>query len=102
RTEPEGNAVLSAEVTALTARSRAEAALRDSEARFRWLVESDIFGVTFSTFDGRIRYANDYFLSMVGYDRADLEAGRVRWDLLTPPNLRELAVLKKAEFRERG
>ena len=35
--------------------------------------------------EGRILEANDAFLSMVGYDREDLAAGRVRWTDLTPP-----------------
>ena len=39
--------------------------------------------------DGRILEANDAFLRMVGYDREDLVAGRVRWTDLTPPEWRD-------------
>ena len=34
--------------------------------------------------DGGIRDANDAFLSIVGYERADLVSGRLRWSDLTP------------------
>ena len=39
--------------------------------------------------DGGILEANDAFLRMVGYDREDLVAGRMRWTDLTPPEWRE-------------
>ena len=69
-------------------RTRAEAALRVSESRHRRLVESNIIGVMIANTDGRISEANDLFLRMVGYTREDLEAGRVRWDAMTPPEWR--------------
>jgi PAS domain S-box-containing protein len=56
--------------------------LQDRESRIRRLVDANVIGI-FIWADGRIAEANDAFLAMVGYDRGDLEAGRVRW--LTPP-----------------
>jgi PAS domain S-box-containing protein len=40
--------------------------------------------VTFNT-DGRLFTANDAFLELIGYSRQDLEAGRINWRELTPP-----------------
>jgi PAS domain S-box-containing protein len=59
--------------------------LAQREARFRRLVDANIIGIFIWDFDGRILEANDAFLRMVGYDRDDLAAGRVRWRDLTPP-----------------
>ena len=69
----------------ITERKRAEAALRVSESRLRRLVTSNIIGVILAGVDGRIFEANDLFLQMVGCTRAELEAGQLRWDVLTPP-----------------
>ena len=41
-------------------------------------------GMVTSTPDG-VRDANDAFLRLTGYTRADLEAGRVHWRVLTAP-----------------
>ena len=71
-------------------RKRAEAALRESEARFRRLFESNIVGIIFADFSGRITDANDLFLQMVGYTREELLEGKVRWDEMTPPEYRHL------------
>lgn len=74
----------------LQERSSVEDALRQSEARFRPLFESNIVGVIFANFSGQITDANDLFLKMVGYSRADLLAGKVRWDDMIPPEYRHL------------
>src|SRR6202008_4106561 len=42
--------------------------------------------------DGRILDANEEFLRIIGYDRADLVSGRVGWTDLTPPEGRDLAL----------
>jgi formate hydrogenlyase transcriptional activator len=46
--------------------------------------KSTIAGVVFGEFD-RIPEANDAFLELVGYSREDLQAGRLHWPDLTPP-----------------
>jgi len=73
----------------VTERKRAEEALREREAKIQHLVDSNIIGIFIWDFDGRILEANDEFLRMVGYDREDLLAGRIRWADLTPPDWRD-------------
>jgi PAS domain S-box-containing protein len=70
-------------------RKRAEGALRESEAKIRRLVDSNIIGIFVWDFEGRILEANDEFLRMVNYDREDLALGRIRWLDLTPPDWRD-------------
>jgi PAS domain S-box-containing protein len=73
----------------VTERKRAEEALRESEAKTRRLVDSNIIGIFIWDFDGRILEANDEFLRMVSYDREDLLAGSIWWTDLTPPDWRD-------------
>jgi formate hydrogenlyase transcriptional activator len=59
--------------------------LRRGRARLRPLPpQSAIAGIVSGEFD-RIPEANDTFLELVGYSREDLEAGRLHWPDLTPP-----------------
>jgi PAS domain S-box-containing protein len=73
----------------VTERKRAEQALRESEAKIRRLVDSNIIGIFFSGLEGRVLETNDAFLHLVGHDRDDLVSGRIRWTDLTPPEWRE-------------
>jgi PAS domain S-box-containing protein len=73
----------------VTERKRAEEALRESEAKIRRLVDSNIIGIFVWDFDGRILEANDEYLRIVGYDREDLVSGRIKWTDLTPPDWRD-------------
>jgi PAS domain S-box-containing protein len=59
--------------------------LEQREAKIRRLVDANIIGIFIWDFDGQILEANDAFLSIVGYDREDFVAGRLRWTDLTPP-----------------
>lgn len=59
-------------------------ALQASEARHGRLVESNIIGIITADLSGDVLEANDAFLRMVGYTRAELEAGMVRWSQMTP------------------
>ena len=63
--------------------------LGEREAKIRRLADANIIGICMWELEGRILEANDAFLSMVGYDRDDLAAGRVRWTDLTPPEWQE-------------
>ena len=74
----------------ISARKEAEAALRESESRMRRIMDSNMVGIFFWKLDGRITEANDRFLEMVGYSRADLLAGKVSWSAMTPPEYAEL------------
>ncbi len=66
-------------------RKRADSALRESEARFKRLVEPNIIGIIVADTRGSITEANDAFLKMVGYAREELP---LRWDEMTPPEYR--------------
>ncbi|MFT3775161.1 MAG: PAS domain S-box protein [Minicystis sp.] len=86
----------------LTARRHAERALRASELRLRRLWESNIIGVLLGDAHGHIHDANDEVLRMIGYAREDVEAGRVRWSDLTPPEYGHLDQRGIAEVRAVG
>ncbi len=68
----------------ITQLKQTEQALRESEAKFRSVVESNMIGIGFWDKDGRITDANDALLNMVGYTREELVAGKINWQELTP------------------
>ncbi|WP_440963997.1 AAA family ATPase [Massilia sp. GER05] len=80
--------------------ARLYADVRDSHARIRRLVESNIIGIFFWDLSGNITDANDAFLRMLGYERQDLLAGEVNWERMTLAEYRALDVRKVAELRE--
>ncbi|KAA9008853.1 PAS domain S-box protein [Histidinibacterium aquaticum] len=82
---PEGLAVFWRDITE---RKDAEAALRDSESRLRKVLDMETVGVVFFDLVGGVLDANDAYLSMIGYSRAELEKGEVRYERLTPPDWR--------------
>ncbi|MBF1999196.1 MAG: PAS domain S-box protein [Synechococcales cyanobacterium M58_A2018_015] len=86
----------------ITERKRLEQALHQFEARLGGFVESNVIGILFGDVDGGIHQANDEFLRIVGYGRADLEAGRLRWSELTPDEYLPLDAERVLEARERG
>jgi len=60
----------------------------EREAKIQRLVDANIIGIFIWESEGQIFEANDAFLRMVGHDREDLVAGRLRWTDLTPPEWR--------------
>jgi PAS domain S-box-containing protein len=74
----------------ITARRRVDAALRDREARWRGVFGSPMVGIMFWDRTGAVTDANDALLELVGYSREDLEAGRISWFDMTPPEERDL------------
>ncbi len=74
----------------ITERKRAEEALRKSEHRLRRVYELGLMGFVTWKMNGDIVDANDKFLEMVGYERADLAAGRINWKQMTPPEFTSL------------
>jgi PAS domain S-box-containing protein len=81
-------------------RRQAEERLRESDERFRRVVQSDLLGIFFWNERG-IFDANDAFLEMLGYTQIDLGTG-MRASKLTPEEYHELDALKWREINERG
>jgi PAS domain S-box-containing protein len=76
--------------------------LRRTRARLRPVpAESTIAGIVSGEFD-RIPEANDAFLDLVGYTRDDLQAGRLHWPDLTPPEYLALDELAHEEGLQFG
>ena len=90
----------------IAAREKAEAEARELasglEAKVRCLVDSNIIGIIIWSHDGRITDANEAFLRIVGYNRADLLAGRVSWMELTPSEWRGADAQRSAMLKATG
>ena len=76
--------------------------LQEREAKVRRLVDSSIIGILIGNPDGHAQEANQAFLQMLGYDRADLAAGRLRRTELTPAEWRDRDGRAVAEMRATG
>ena len=83
-------------------RKRAEATVREREARIRRLVESNIIGIIFWDLAGAITDANDAFLQMVGYSRQELLSGKIDWTSMTPPEHHAADIQRIEELRCTG
>lgn len=90
-----------AQLRDLTDRIKAEEALRDSEERFRKLVESSSVGVILSDLHGGIHYANPAICRLLGYSREQFNK-RLRWDKLTPPEFAPGDAKAVQQLRDRG
>jgi PAS domain S-box-containing protein len=65
-------------------RKKAEEAVRESEALFRSIYESNMLGIGFWRPDGKVFDANDAYLKMIGYSRDDLINNGINWKEITP------------------
>ena len=70
--------------TDLTEQRRTETALGQSTALLGRLREANVLGVVVVG-EHRVHEANDAYLGIIGYSRDDLEAGRIAWREITPP-----------------
>ena len=68
----------------LTEQRRTETALRQSTALLGRLREANVLGVVVLD-EHRVYEANDAYLDIIGYSRDDLQAGRIAWRQMTPP-----------------
>ena len=66
------------------------------------LFDTNFVGIFLWDFDGRVLQANDAFLRIVGYEREDLVAGRMRWTDITPPDLQDRQAERIREHRRTG
>ncbi|HEX3955203.1 MAG TPA: SpoIIE family protein phosphatase [Trebonia sp.] len=70
--------------TDITAEHGAQARLRQSNRLLGRLRDANVLGVLVADEEG-VREANDAFLAIIGYSRDDLEAGRIPWKAIRPP-----------------
>lgn len=88
--------------TNIDKQKRAEEALRESDVRFRALMESNLIGINVSDLQGTIREANDAYLSFIGYTREDLAAGLIHWPQMTPPEHMQQSLQSLEELLTHG
>ncbi len=62
---------------------------KTTEDRIHRLVDAGILGIFIANLEGEIIEANRVFLQMFQYDRQDLVSRRLRWEDMTPAELRE-------------
>ena len=62
-----------------------KAALRASEARLKRVRENEAVGALFLDRTGTVIDANEFFLTMTGYTRADVQGRELTWRRMTPP-----------------
>ncbi len=86
----------------ISQRKQALEKLRESEAKFRHIIESNIVGIYFGDFTGKIFEANDSFLQTFGYTREELENGSLYWNRITPPEYSQLDEQKMQEIQTGG
>lgn len=76
--------------------------LQERESRIRRLVDANIIGMHIFNEECVIVDANQAFLRMVGYNREDLDAGRLRYIELTPPEWHDRSTRAQAEMTTTG
>lgn len=69
----------------ISGRKQAERKLEESENKFRRLFESNLIGIVFGDIQGGLYDVNDSYARLIGISRQEVLAGKVRWDVLTPP-----------------
>src|SRR5579884_1421354 len=86
----------------ITQRKLTEFALRESEAKYRRLVEANLVGIVVSDLHGHVLEANDIFLTILGYTRQELERGELNWRAITPSEYRQAEDEAIRQLHERG
>ena len=79
---------------------RADEAIVMAHQRLQRFIEASVVGVSISNAAGELLEANDYYLNLIGATQDDLDARKVNWRTITPPEwipadtnaLRELRV----------
>ena len=99
-TEENGEEVLEGTVIDITDRKLTENALRESELRYRTLIEQMREGVVHVDNDGIVRYVNDRYCEMLGYAREELLGTAAAMPVATSEDLEILR--SKDQLRQRG
>jgi PAS domain S-box-containing protein len=86
----------------ITGYKRAEQAVRESEAKFGYLYESNIIGIAYWNTDGYITDANLAFCQFLGLLPEALNSAKVTWRSLTPPEFWPHDEQILEEIRKRG
>ena len=79
----------------VTDRKQAEAALRESEEKFRTLVEKSPLGIALITNEGHYKYINPQFTILLGYSIEDIPTGRVWFEKAFPNEAYRRQVIQK-------
>lgn len=86
----------------ITVHRQAEAAVKASQERLQSFFEANLVGILFSDENGTILEANDEFLRIIGYSRADIQTDRLGWAKITPPEYLDVDELGIAEAKVKG
>ena len=83
----------------VTEKIEAEKKLRASEEKLRAFFDANLIGISIGDIYGNIFSANDELLRIIGYSRAELDAGLIHWDKITPKEFLPLdeAAIKQAQ-----
>ena len=73
-----------------------------SAETFRRLMDSNIVGVVIADIHGGLSYANDVFLSQLGYTREEFDTAKIRWTSLTPSEHLHLDEIAIQQLRSTG
>ncbi len=76
--------------------------LAQAAKRFKDLSQADPFGLLIGRLSGELSYVNPAFLKVLGYNDTELNAGKLRWDSLTPPEYAEADAKAVEQLRESG
>lgn len=84
-------------------RLKAEREITIAAERFNRIISSNIIGSIIVDLDiGNFTFANDYFLSMIGYSRDELNSKHLSWRNITPPEYMHADNKAIEELRSKG
>jgi len=86
----------------ISARKHAEDQRHLSEERFRRIFTNNMVPMGIWIKSGEILEANDALLAVIGYTRADIEEGQVRWNEITPTEYMERDMQAVREIEQHG
>ncbi len=91
-----------AERAARDAAEKATREVREAKGLFARLSESSIIGILVSDLDGHVSEINDTLLALLGYAREEVLSGRSLWNVLTPPEWKDVDARAVEQLRLTG